>query len=184
MGSNRSRLWGEGLSQEEKAEASGGGWTGTQVAAAVLLLLLIFAVFIHSSGNTASIERNAARIAALEAEAGNRPQADAGAAAAAATASEVKRLKQRIASLERQIGSLDRAASQRKGIAVPVSVPGRGFGMLAPQRLQPPPGNAAERLLAPDQGSSDWSQTLPEGDLPRYQRSISPDGKLILRKLQ
>lgn len=171
------RLWGEGPSDEHLASDAGGRWTGAQIATVIAVLLLIFAVYIHSSRNTAAIDDNGARIATLEARAGKT--------ADVASGREIQRLEKRIANLEQELVRLKRG--ERKGRAaagaaagVLVSAP----GMLAPQRLQPPPGNAAERLLAPDQGSAEWSQTPPEGDLPRYQRSISPDGKLILRKLQ
>lgn len=184
MVSDRHRLWGEGPVQVDGATGGRKGPTGFEIAMAVAVLLLIFAVYIHSSRNTAAVEANGARISALEAEAGRH--AAAGPGPGAASADEVRRLKARIDTLEKQIAQMKNGVRMRRGVPVPASGElGGGPGQLAPQRLQPPPENATEQLLAPGQGSTDWANSLPpQGDLPRYERRISPDGKLILRKLQ
>ena len=143
------------------------------VVGLIALVLVGFAVYIRASGNTAAIEANGRRLDALEASAGR--------AGEEASPAAIATLEKRVAALERELQRLK--GGRRAGAA-------SGFGALStspggypPQRLQPPPGSGAEELLAPDQGSLDVPNAT-EGSLPRYERRISPDGKLILRKIQ
>ncbi|THK36188.1 hypothetical protein EHS39_21000 [Ensifer sp. MPMI2T] len=75
-----------------------------------------------------------------------------------------------------------RSGSLASGGSVILSAPGKG----AMQRLEPPPeapSGAEPSALDEGQPAID-AESSSVADLPRYERSISPEGKLILRKVQ
>ena len=135
----------------------------------IALVLVGFAEYIRASRNTAAIEANSRRLSALEQMAGDR-----------AAPLDVSRLKERIDALENELRQMKNGPNEAAAALGSLPIPTGGYLL---QRLQPPPGSGSEELLAPDQGSLDVPRATG-GDLPHYERRISPDGKLILRKIQ
>ncbi|WP_052522722.1 hypothetical protein [Ensifer sp. BR816] len=100
-----------------------------------------------------------------------------------AGADELAIVRQRVENLQKAVLELDdgmRSGLPSSGGSVILSAPGKG----ATQRLEPSLTTAATELESQD---SSLPATGTEGvvsNLPRYERSISPEGKLILRKVR
>lgn len=101
-----------------------------------------------------------------------------------AKAHELAIIRQRLESLHKEVAKIDGGtlfASPAASGSIILSAPGKGVT----QRLEPSLGAPAA-----DQEVMDGSPPPVEGDgtsmadLPRYERSISPEGKLILRKVR
>lgn len=101
-----------------------------------------------------------------------------------AKADEVAIIRQRLESLHKEVAKIDGGtlfASPAASGSVILSAPGKQVT----QRLEPSLWAPAADVDASD-GALPESGTdgSPVADLPRYERSISPEGKLILRKVR
>ena len=98
---------------------------------------------------------------------------------------DVAIIRQRVESLRKQVADLDNQMGSSlfasSGGAQILSAPGKDVT----QRIAPSFGAAsAYREVPNDSLASIDAQGVSVSDLPRYERSVSPEGKLILRKVQ
>ncbi|MDK1490898.1 hypothetical protein QN219_12590 [Sinorhizobium sp. 7-81] len=93
-------------------------------------------------------------------------------------------IRQQVEKLRKDLSLLSermRSGSLASGGSVILSAPGKGVA-----RIDAPPATASGvELSAPHEGQPAIDAESPTfADLPRYERSVSPEGKLILRKVQ
>ncbi|WEX90776.1 hypothetical protein PZN02_004339 [Sinorhizobium garamanticum] len=93
-------------------------------------------------------------------------------------------IRQQVEKLGKDLSVLSeriRSGSLASGGSVILSAPGKGVM----QRLEPTPeASSGAEFSAADEGQPAIDAESPSvADLPRYERSISPEGKLILRKV-
>ncbi|MDK1389214.1 hypothetical protein QN224_27800 [Sinorhizobium sp. 8-89] len=104
--------------------------------------------------------------------------------ARSAKAEDVAIVRQRLESLRKQVADFD--AGMRSGLVASggsliMSAPGKGVT----QRLEPSANAFSAGLqVAEDNLGPTGAQGVSVADLPHYERSISPEGKLILRKVR
>ncbi|MDK1490767.1 hypothetical protein QN219_11915 [Sinorhizobium sp. 7-81] len=104
--------------------------------------------------------------------------------ARSAKAEDMAIVRQRLEGLRKQIADFD--AGMRSGLVASggsliMSAPGKGVT----QRLEPSANAFSAGLqVAEDNLASTGTQGVSVADLPHYERSISPEGKLILRKVR
>ncbi|AWI61171.1 hypothetical protein ABIA22_006108 [Sinorhizobium fredii] len=100
-----------------------------------------------------------------------------------AKADELAIVRQRLENLQKAVSGLDdgmRSGLPSSGGSVILSAPGKG----ATQRLEPSLTTAATELQPQDGSLPAMGTEGGVSNLPRYERSISPEGKLILRKVR
>lgn len=100
-----------------------------------------------------------------------------------AEADELAIVRQRLENLQKAVSELDggmRSGLPSSGGSVILSAPGKG----ATQRLEPSLTTAATELQPQDGSLPAIGTEGGASNLPRYERSISPEGKLILRKVR
>jgi hypothetical protein len=102
-----------------------------------------------------------------------------------ATADDAAVMRRQLDKLGKDLSALDermRSGFLASGGSVILSAPGKDVT----QRIEPSSAAPAGlELSAPDEGIPATDIKSPSGaDLPRYERSVSPEGKLILRKVR
>lgn len=153
--------------------------------AMVLLLLPINAgILIYTAKNSADVRESREAIEALKRSIdGLKVQVDK--QAGKAKADEAAIIRQNMESLQRTISALDERMRSspihsRIGAALVLSAPGKE----PPQYFAPSPATLPAGNQSPDGSlASIDAKDVPVDDLPRYERTVSPEGKLILRKV-
>ncbi|WEX81125.1 hypothetical protein PYH38_000491 [Sinorhizobium numidicum] len=96
---------------------------------------------------------------------------------------EMAVVRQRLEVLQKDIANLDdrlRTGMLGSGGALVLSAPGKGVT----QRLQPSVSASGAGEVPEDSPPTIGAEGVSLADLPRYERSVSPEGKLILRKVR
>ncbi|MBX4906419.1 MULTISPECIES: hypothetical protein [Rhizobium] len=154
----------------------------------ILMLLPVNAgVLIYTAKNSADVRESRETIAALKRSIdGLRGQMEkqSGNIADTAKADEVALIRQEIDSLQKSILSMNEGmrndiSGARMGSALVLSAPGK-----EPAQFFAPSVRAlsAETLTPDSTLASIEAGGIPINNLPRYERTLSPEGKLILRK--
>ncbi len=158
------------------------------IAMALMLLPLNAGILLYTAKNAADVRESSETLAALKLSIdGLKAQIDKQAhnIAKGAKADDVAILLQHVESLQKDVTNLDgRMGSSlfaSSGGAQILSAPGKEVT----QRIGPSFGAVSVRGEIPnDSLASIDAQGVSVSDLPRYERSVSPEGKLILRKVQ
>lgn len=157
------------------------------IAMALMLLPLNAGILLYTAKNAADVRESRETLAALKLSIdGLKAQVDRQGhnIALGAKAEELTIIRQHVERMQKEVANLDgqmRSSFSVSGGALILSAPGKE----ATQHLQPSFGAASARQEIPDDSlASIDSQGVSMADLPRYERSVSPEGKLILRKVQ
>ncbi|MBB4277092.1 hypothetical protein [Rhizobium mongolense] len=184
-------------SEADNAKQRGMRTTGEQrqprnaplIAMVVMLLPMSAGILIYTAKNAADVRESRETIVALKrsidglkAEVDKQRRNFAG----NAKADDVAVIRQQTESLQKTISIMNErmrsgSFASRAGGALVLSAPGKEpTQYFAPSTAAPPAGNQTsdESLTSIDAGG------VAAGDLPRYERTVSPEGKLILRKVQ
>lgn len=152
----------------------------------ILMLLPVNAgVLIYTAKNSADVRESRETMAALKRSIdGLRGQMEkqSGNIADNAKADEVALIRQEIDSLQKSILSINEGmrndmSGARMGSALVLSAPGK-----EPAQFFAPRGVSAETQTADSTLASIEAGGISVNNLPRYERTLSPEGKLILRK--
>jgi hypothetical protein len=159
--------------------------------AMVLMLLPVNAgILIYTAKNAADVRESRETIAALKRSIdGLKAQVDKQGRNfdGNAKADDVAIIRQRMESLQRTISAMNErmrfnATGSGTGAALVLSAPGKEPAQyFAPSAAAVPAGT---RTPDGSLASIDAKGGVAVDDLPRYERTVSPDGKLILRKTQ
>lgn len=155
------------------------------IAMALMLLPLNAGILLYTAKNAADVRESSETLAALKLSIdGLKAQIDKQ-AHTMARGEDVAIIRQRVESLRKQVADLDNQMGSSlfasSGGAQILSAPGKDVT----QRIAPSFGAAsAYREVPNDSLASIDAQGVSVSDLPRYERSVSPEGKLILRKVQ
>ena len=156
------------------------------IAIAFMLLPLNAGILLYTAKNAADVRGSRETLAALKLSIdGLKTQIDKQGynIAKGAKAEEVAIIRQHVESLQKDVANLDgrmRSGLFASGGAQILSAPGKDV-----QHLQSSFAavSAGQEILNDSMASVD-AQGVSVADLPRYERSVSPEGKLILRKVQ
>lgn len=153
------------------------------IAMVLLLLPLNAGVLIYTAKNSADVRESRETIEALKRSIdGLKVQVDKQAGKAN---EEAAIARQNMESLQRTISALDErmrssAIHSRVGAGLVLSAPGKE----PPQFFAPSPAALPAGNEPPDGSlASIDAKGVAVDDLPRYERTVSPEGKLILRKV-
>lgn len=156
------------------------------IAIALMLLPLNAGILLYTAKNAADVRESGETLAALKLSIdGLKVQIDKQAhnITKGAKADDVAIIRQRVDSLLKEVADLDgrmRTGLFASGGAQILSAPGKEV-----QHIEPSFGAVSvPRGIANDSLASIDAQGVSGSDLPRYERSVSPEGKLILRKVQ
>lgn len=151
------------------------------IALALVFLPLNAGILLYTAKNAADVRESREALAAVKRSMdGLKLQIEKQGRhiAQGARADELAIIRQRLEGLRKEMAKFDsgmRFASPGSGSVI-LSAPGKEIT----QRLEPSPGAAVEDL----ETSGDGAEGVSMADLPRYERSVSPEGKLILRKVR
>jgi hypothetical protein len=153
------------------------------IAMALMLLPLNAGILLYTAKNAADVRESSETLSALKLSIdGLKAQIDKQ-AHTMARGEDVAIIRQNVESLRKQVADLDNQMGSSlfasSGGAQILSAPGKDVT----QRIAPSFG-AAYREVPNDSLASIDAQGVSVSDLPRYERSVSPEGKLILRKVQ
>lgn len=155
------------------------------IAIALMLLPLNAGILLYTAKNAADVRESGETLAALKLSIdGLKVQIDKQAhnITKGAKADDVTIIRQRVDSLLKEVADLDgrmRTGLFASGGAQILSAPGKEVM----QHIEPSFGAVSVRSSNDSLASID-AQGVSVSDLPRYERSVSPEGKLILRKVQ
>jgi hypothetical protein len=159
------------------------------IAMVVILLPVNAGILIYAAKNAADVRESRETIVALKRSIdGLKAQVDKQGRnfAGNAKADEVAVIRQQTESLQKTIFTMNErmrsgSFASRAGGALVLSAPGKEPAQyFAPSPAAPPAGNQT-----PDESlASIGTKGVAVDDLPRYERTVSPEGKLILRKVQ
>lgn len=159
------------------------------IAMVVMLLPINAGILIYTAKNAADLRESRETIVALKRSIdGLKAQVDKQGRnfAGNAKADEVAVIRQQTESLQKTIFIMNErmrsgSFASRAGGALVLSAPGKEpTQYFAPSTAAPPAGNQT-----PDESlTSIDAKGVAVDDLPRYERTVSPEGKLILRKVQ
>lgn len=155
------------------------------IAVALLLLPLNAGILLYTAKNAADVRESRETLAALKRSIdGLKELVDKQGRhiARSAKAEDVAIVRQRLESLRKQVADFDvgmRSGLVASGGSLIMSAPGKGVT----QRLEPS-ANAAALQVAEDSLDLAGAEGVSVADLPQYERSVSPEGKLILRKVR
>ncbi|CAN7328527.1 hypothetical protein [Pararhizobium sp. LjRoot238] len=157
------------------------------IAMALMLLPLNAGILLYTAKNAADVRESSETLASLKLSIdGLKAQIDkqAHTIAKGAKADDMAIIRQHVESLQKDVADLDgrmRSGVFASGGAQILSAPGKEVT----QYLEPSFGAVSVRRgIANDSLASIDAQGVSVSDLPRYERSVSPEGKLILRKVQ
>jgi hypothetical protein len=176
----------DGVRRERKADEPARARIAPFVALALAFLPLHAGILLYTAKNAADVRESREALAAVKRSLdGLKLQIEKQGRhiAQGAKADELAIIRQRLEGLRNEMAKLDngmRFASPGSGSVI-MSAPGKEVT----RRLEPSPGAAAEDLDVSD-GTlpADGTDGVSMADLPRYERSVSPEGKLILRKVR
>jgi hypothetical protein len=159
------------------------------IAMALMLLPLNAGMLLYTAKNAADVRESSETLASLKLSIdGLKAQIDKQAQniAKGAKADDVAIIRQHVVGLQKQVADLDGQmgsslfASSGGGAQI-LSAPGKEVK----QHIGSSFGAVSDRSgIANDSLASIDTQGVSVSDLPRYERSVSPEGKLILRKVQ
>ncbi|MCA1491877.1 hypothetical protein I6F11_13195 [Ensifer sp. NBAIM29] len=176
----------DGVRREGVAEEPARSRFAPFIALAVVFLPLNAGVLLYTAKNAADVRESREAIAAVKRSIdGLKLQIEKQGrhVVQGAKADELAIVRQQLEGLRKEIGKFDggvRFAAPASGGSVILSAPGKGVT----QRLAPSPGAPAGGPDVAEDTSAAESGGTSIADLPRYERSISPEGKLILRKVR
>lgn len=157
------------------------------IAIALMLLPLNAGILLYTAKNAADVRESGETLAALKLSIdGLKVQIDKQAhnITKGAKADDVTIIRQRVDSLLKEVADLDgrmRTGLFASGGAQILSAPGKEVM----QHIEPSFGAVSvPRGIPNDSLASIDAQGVSVSDLPRYERSVSPEGKLILRKVE
>ncbi|MBB4184380.1 hypothetical protein GGE07_001006 [Sinorhizobium terangae] len=154
------------------------------IALALVFLPMNAGTLLYTAKNAADVRESREALAAVKRSIDglkvqiDRQDPNIGGADAAIIRQQVEKLGKDLFVLSERI----RSGSLASGGSIILSAPGKGVT----QRLEPPPDAlSGAASSAPDESQPAIDAESPSiADLPRYERSVSPEGKLILRKVQ
>ncbi|WP_027998874.1 hypothetical protein [Sinorhizobium arboris] len=170
------------------ARARGQTRNGPFIALALVFLPLNAGTLLYTAKNAADVRESREALAAVKTSIdGLKLQIDKRARniARIAEADETAAIRQQVEELGKIISALDdrmHSGFLAAGGSVILSAPGKDVT----QRLKPTSNTGPETdFPEPEEGQPGTSADGPSvADLPRYERSVSPEGKLILRKVR
>ncbi len=177
----------DGVRRERAAEEPARSRFAPFIALAVVFLPLNAGMLLYTAKNAADVRESREAIAAVKRSIdGLKLQIEKQGrhVVQGAKADELAIIRQQLEGLRKEIAEFDggvRLSAPASGGSVILSAPGKGVT----QRLQPSLGAPADGLeMTEGDPPSAETDGTSVADLPRYERSISPEGKLILRKVQ
>ncbi|WP_331372329.1 hypothetical protein [Sinorhizobium chiapasense] len=157
------------------------------IAMALLLLPLNAGILLYTAKNAADVRESRETLAALKRSIdGLKELVDKQGRhiARSAKGEDVAIVRQRLESLRKQVADFDvgmRSGLVASGGSLIMSAPGKGVT----QRLEPSGTTVSVGLEAADDSLAlADAEGVSVADLPHYERSVSPEGKLILRKVR
>ncbi len=156
------------------------------IAMALMLLPLNAGILLYTAKNAADVRESRETLATLKQSIdGLKTQLDkqGNNIAKGAKADEVAIIRQQVESLQKDVANLDsrmRSGLFASGGAQILSAPGKDVQHLQSSLAAVSTG---EEILNDSPAAVD-AGGVSVADLPRYERSVSPEGKLILRKVQ
>lgn len=154
------------------------------IAIAFMLLPLNAGILLYTAKNAADVRDSRETLATLKLSIdGLKAQIDKQGhhIATGAKAGEVAIIRQHVESLQKDVANLDgrmRSGLFASGGAQILSAPGKDVQHLESSFAA---ASAPQEILNDSLGDA---KGVSVADLPRYERSVSPEGKLILRKVQ
>ena len=153
------------------------------IALALVFLPLNAGTLLYTAKNAADVRESREALSAVKRSIdGLKLQIDKQ-ARKVAKSDELTAIRQHVERLGKDVSALDgrmQSGLPASGGSLILSAPGKEVK----QRLAPSPTTAAADLPATDDTSESGGEGLSVADLPRYERSVSPEGKLILRKVR
>ncbi|THK35417.1 hypothetical protein EHS39_24705 [Ensifer sp. MPMI2T] len=171
---------------ERPAKEPGRSKGASLIAIALLLLPVNAGILLYTAKNAADVRDSRETLAALKRSIdGLKELVDKQGRhiARSAKAEDVAIVRQRLESLRKQVADFDvgmRSGLVASGGSLIMSAPGKGVT----QRLEPSANAAAALQVADDSLALTGAEGVSVADLPHYERSVSPEGKLILRKVR